>query len=130
MQMVVPERSHNQRMAALAIANIVRVNRSKLKADLRTGQFDLARLIDFIEQPPDWVMTMKVQDLLKAIPTIGKVKAGRIMRVIRVAPSKTLEGLSDRQRRELVSTLTKSVVLRNALERLQGNVRQTAQLAA
>jgi hypothetical protein len=47
-------------------------------------------------------MTMRVEQFLAAIPKIGCVKARRLMRLARIAESKTLGGMSDRQRDELV----------------------------
>jgi hypothetical protein len=44
-------------------------------------------------------------DVLMAAPKYGRVKAARIMERCRVSPSKTVGGLSDRQRRELISAL-------------------------
>ena len=55
--------------------------------------------------PPDWVETAKVFDLLLAVPKYGRVKVNRILTHCRISPSKTIGGLSERQRNELVSYL-------------------------
>lgn len=94
----VPDRSLVQRREALAKANWVRSRRKELKLDLRSRRDDPARL--FVD-PPEWVLTMRVLDLLLAVPKVGRVKANRILSQARVSPSKTLGGLTDRQRREL-----------------------------
>jgi len=43
-----------------------------------------------------------VVDLLMATPKCGRVKSARIMEQCRVSPSKTIGGLSERQRAELL----------------------------
>jgi hypothetical protein len=95
-----PERSLDQRMDALTKANEVRSRRAALKADLKRGA---ASLRDILVAPPDYLLTAKVSDLLMAAPKCGKVKSARIMEQCRISPSKTIGGLSERQRSELLS---------------------------
>ena len=51
---------------------------------------------------------MKVFDLLISVPKFGRVKANKILQTCRISPSKTLGGMSDRQRGEIVSLLRRS----------------------
>ena len=44
-----------------------------------------------------------MRDLLLVLPQIGSVKAGRILARCGIAHQKTLAGLSDRQRAELLN---------------------------
>lgn len=97
-----PDRSIEQRMAALRRANAVRSARRGMKADLKSGRLTVALLIGM---PPSYVLSMKVSDLLIAAPKIGRVKAATLLRRAEVAPSKTVGGLSRRQRDELVGLL-------------------------
>ena len=97
-----PTRSASQRQSALARANAIRVKRAALKRDLKGGERLLA---DVLAKPADWVLTAKVHDLLVCVPGIGAVKAGRLLQQCRVSGSKTVGGLSDRQRSELVALL-------------------------
>ncbi len=97
-----PQRSLDQRMDALQRANHVRSQRAALKAALKNGQ---ASITQVIADPPEFVLTAKVLDIIMAAPKYGRVKAGRVMDRCRVSPSKTVGGLSDRQRRELVAAL-------------------------
>jgi len=97
-----PERSHDQRMAALERANGIRSARARLKRDLKAGR---ANIHDLLHSPPDFVMTAKVFDMLLAVPKYGRVKANRILQQCRVSPAKTIGGLSERQRRELIERL-------------------------
>lgn len=97
-----PERSHMQRMEALERANHIRTRRAQLKRDLRAGKTTIDRLL---EAPPDYLETAKVFDMLLATPKLGRVKANKILQQCRISPSKTVGGLSDRQRGELVDLL-------------------------
>jgi hypothetical protein len=97
-----PERSLDQRMEALRRANDIRSRRARLKKDLKGGKASIhALLLD----PPDYVQTAKVFDMLLAVPKYGRVKTNRILNQCRISPSKTIGGLSERQRAELVSQL-------------------------
>jgi hypothetical protein len=53
------------------------------------------------------VQTAKVIDMLMAVPKYGRVKTNRILNQCRISPSKTIGGLSERQRAELVAQLRK-----------------------
>jgi hypothetical protein len=48
------------------------------------------------------VSTAKVFDMLMAVPKFGRVKASRFLNTCRISQSKTVGGLSDRQRTELI----------------------------
>ena len=87
-------------MDALRRANEIRVRRAQLKKDLKAGQ---ARIQDILREPPDYVSTAKVFDMLVAVPKFGRVKATRFLNQCRISQSKTVGGLSDRQRTELVA---------------------------
>ena len=56
-------------------------------------------------EPPTYVETAKVFDLLLAVPKYGRVKANKVLTQCRISPSKTIGGLSPRQRAELVALL-------------------------
>jgi len=97
-----PERSLNQRMDALARANEIRIRRAQLKRDLKSGRLSIHGLL---LSPPEYVETAKVFDMLLAVPKYGRVKVNKILVNCRIAPSKTIGGLSERQRNELISLL-------------------------
>jgi hypothetical protein len=101
---VTPKRSLTQRMAALERANEIRTKRARLKRELRRGRVNPQGLL---LSPPDYILTAKVSDLLLAVPKYGKVKVNKILSQCRISPSKTIGGLSARQRAELVSYLRK-----------------------
>ncbi len=97
-----PERSDEQRMEALGRANAIRSKRAKLKRDLRARR---VRLTDLLLEPPAYIESAAAYDLLLAVPKYGRVKANRIFTQCRISPSKTIGGLSPRQRSELVLLL-------------------------
>jgi len=94
-----PARSLDQRMEALKRANDIRVKRAQLKKDLKDGR---VRIEDILGDPPEYVSTAKVFDMLMAVPKFGRVKAARFLNQCRISQSKTVGGLSDRQRAELI----------------------------
>ncbi len=94
-----PVRSLDQRMEALRRANDIRVRRAQLKKDLKSGA---VRIEEILSEPPEWVSTAKVFDMLMAVPKFGRVKAARFLNQCRISQSKTVGGLSERQRAELI----------------------------
>jgi hypothetical protein len=97
-----PERSLQQRMDALEEANRIRIYRANMKRDIHAGR-RCARAV--LEAPMEQVATMKVVDLLLAMPRVGRVKANKVLGRARVSPSKTLGGLTERQRMEVLALL-------------------------
>jgi len=89
-------------MEALKRANDIRVKRAQLKKDLKAGR---VRIEKILEAPPAFVETAKVFDMLMAVPKFGRVKAARFLNQCRISQSKTVGGLSERQRTELVGLL-------------------------
>lgn len=102
---IAPTRSLDQRMVALKKANTIRTTRAEWKRDVKRREVDA---LDVLFDPPAEFETMKVLDVLMAMPKCGRVKANKVLQVARVSSSKTLVGLSARQRRELVSMLPRS----------------------
>jgi hypothetical protein len=98
----VPERTNEQRMRALKRANQIRSARAQLKRDLKAGKVKVEKLLI---DPPDYVLSAKAFDVILAVPKYGRVKANKILTQCRISPSKTIGGLSERQRAELVHML-------------------------
>lgn len=97
-----PPRSLVQRLDALERANEVRTKRAALKRDLKGGRRSIHTLL---LDPPAFVETAKVFDMLLVVPKYGRVKVNKILTTCRISPSKTIGGLSQRQREELVDLL-------------------------
>lgn len=98
----IPDRSLRQRLDALETANQVRSQRAQLKRDLKAKR---KMIHDLLLEPPDYIETMKVFDLMLACPKYGRVKVNKVLQQCRISPSKTIGGLSQRQRTEVVSML-------------------------
>ena len=84
-------------MDALNRANEIRALRAQLKRDLKAGRVPIGALL---LDPPAYLETAKIFDMLLAVPKYGRVKATKILNSCRVSPSKTFGGLSERQRAE------------------------------
>ena len=96
------DRTLEQRMTALQQANEIRFARAALRVDLYHGNVD-AR--DIILSPPKFVQSMRVVDLLLAVPRVGPSKAARMLRFCRVSATRPLGGMTQRERVELSSLL-------------------------
>ena len=97
-----PARSPAQRRDALRRANEIRIARAQLKRRPATGS---VRITDILAAPPACTQTQKVDELLLALPKYGPVRVGRLLSHCRISPAKTVAGLSDRQRQELIDHL-------------------------
>lgn len=99
-----PVRSPSQRMEALQKANAIRSQRAQLKKELKSGELEIVQVL---QDPPEFLKTAKVMDLLLVVPKFGRVKAARVLTRCRISQAKTVGGLSERQRAELCETLEK-----------------------
>lgn len=97
-----PERTLIQKMEALAKGNRVRTKRKDLKQDLKAGKKTIHILL---LDPPEYVDTMKLFDAMLAVPKYGCVSVDKVLKSCRISPSKTIGGLSERQRAEIISML-------------------------
>ena len=97
-----PDRSTQQRLDALEQANLVRTYRAQLKRDLYAARVDADEVL--VSGDP-FLETMKAWDLLLAVPGLGRVKLDKWFRRNDISPSKTIGGLSPRQRGRLVVLL-------------------------
>ena len=101
---VASTRLRERRMNALRQANQVRGLRAKLKQDLREGT---VRLEQILATGADYLASAEVFDLLVAVAKIGPVKAAHLLCIARISPSKTVAGLSARQRARLIELLSR-----------------------
>lgn len=100
-----PERTTEQRMTALRHANEIRSHRAALKVALRRGVVPLG---DVLDGDDPLLATMRVQDVLMAVPGLGREKVNRALHGAMISPSRTLGGLTVRQRRDLYGRLTET----------------------
>ncbi len=112
--MTAPERSLKQRHDALERANEIRTYRARLKRDLKaSGRVEATRRVAaLVRKPTPSLLTMKVGELMLTVPAIGTVKAGTMLRKLAIAPSKTVGGMSVRQRFVLAQALDELAVMR------------------
>jgi hypothetical protein len=89
-------------MANLEVANVVRSKRAHLKEHIAAGGISVSEVLlaDKVH-----LRTMKVADLLQAVPGLGASKVGRALRALQISPSATLEKLPHRRREELLEWL-------------------------
>lgn len=83
-----------KRDASLQLANRIRIERSKVKQDLRTGEVQLGELL---HNPPRCIHTMPIFDLLMTLPRYGKSRVNRWLTRAMVSPSKHVGTLTERQ---------------------------------
>lgn len=102
--LAVPERTRSQKLEALERANEVRLYRAQLKRDMAKGCASRTPM-DVVADPLPFEETWKVYEVVRLLPTVGRVKAQRLLARHHVSVSKTVGGLSDRQRAELVRAL-------------------------
>lgn len=103
-----PERSLVQRMDALKRANEIRTSRANFKKQMKNAvsKKDSAdRAILLLLEPTEDFASMKVWDLIRGIRGFGKVKTSKHLKVCEISPSKTVGGLSPRQRAAIVRAL-------------------------
>ncbi len=115
-----PERSLTQRLDALERANEVRTKRARIKRDLKAGRVDFCKTL---LSPPEYIQTMKLFDFMLSIPKYGRVKVNKCLTQCRISPSKTIGGLSERQRKEIVD-----LVKMGKVPESQGQIRMPASI--
>ena len=91
-----------QRLVSLAKANEVRSARAHLKEDIAAGRVDL---VGVLSDPPVCAETAMVRDLLLAVRKVGPARVNRVFAQCRIADTKTVGALSDRQRDALIRLL-------------------------
>lgn len=97
-----------QRLEALERANHVRLVRSEVKRSLReTGsrREAMRKAAEIIALPDDELETMRIEPLLRSIFRMGATKANRLLVRAGIPPSRTIGGITARQRAELVRLL-------------------------
>lgn len=98
----VPGRTLEQRMEALQGANQIRMSRAALKQDILAGDVDLPGLL---LNPPSFLLSMLVGDLLRAQYRWGDVRVGKMLAGCGISWRKTVGGITPRQRRALAHCL-------------------------
>ena len=97
-----PERTTQQRRSALQEANRVRFARAEAKRDLKSGEL---ALYDLLMDPSEELKGAKVEEMLRAVRGMGRIKVAKVLREAGVSRAKTLVGLTHGQRDRLIKVL-------------------------
>jgi hypothetical protein len=103
----IPPLSDEQRQQARHAATEARRRRADVKKALRTGEQTLAQVLEAAERD-DVIAHTKVVDVLKSLPRVGAVRAGKVMERLEIAPNRRLRGLGKHQTAALVSEFARS----------------------
>jgi hypothetical protein len=102
-----PSLSPEQRAAALEKAAEIRKARAELKDQLKSGKTSLAAVLDRAKSD-DVAGKLRVSDVLRSMPGVGKIRAQQIMEKLKIADSRRLGGLGDQQRKALLGEFANS----------------------
>ncbi|GHB25888.1 MULTISPECIES: integration host factor, actinobacterial type [Streptomyces] len=98
--MALPILSAEARAGALQQAVAVRKERADLLADIKDGKVSLR---DVLGREDPVVARIRVRRLLEALPRIGKIRAGQILREFGISETRRVQGLGTRQRERLLA---------------------------
>ena len=102
--MTIPARSDEQRAEALEAALAVRMERARLRGELKAKNVSAVEVIEGAADNRLWA-GLKVTWLLKCLPGVGEVRAERMLTELQIARSRRLQGLGSRQRSALIAAL-------------------------
>lgn len=101
--MAIPKLTQEERKEALEKAKAARIKRAEIRDELKAGKLTLAQVLEMKDDPV--VGRMKVSTLIETLPGYGKAKAEKIMSELRIAESRRLRGLGERQQAALLERL-------------------------
>jgi hypothetical protein len=101
-RVTIPPLSDEQRQQARNAATEARRRRADIKQSLRSGTSSLADVLALAEQD-EVVAHAKVIDVLKSLPRVGVVRAGRVMERLDIAANRRLRGLGKHQTAALIA---------------------------
>lgn len=101
--MAIPQLSAEERQAALEKAKAARIKRAQVRDDLKNEKLSLQDVLAMKDDPI--VGRMKVSTLIETLPGYGKAKAEKIMSELKIAESRRLKGLGERQEAALLERL-------------------------
>lgn len=97
--MTVPQITAEERAAAVAKATSVRRERAALLTALKRGEISLPAVL---ARDDDTVGRLRVQQLIGALPGIGKTRTRQIMNRLGISEFRRVRGLGARQRQRLI----------------------------
>ncbi|MHB1165596.1 MAG: integration host factor, actinobacterial type [Candidatus Nanopelagicales bacterium] len=102
--MSVPERTADQRAAALAAALAARQERARLRQRMKRSEVTGLEVLEGAGTREEWA-ALRVTWLLESLPGIGAVRADRLLGSLGIARSTRIRGLGRRQRAALLAEL-------------------------
>ena len=102
--MAIPKLSADERAKALEKAKAARAKRAQIRDDLKSGKLSVKQVLDM--RGDDVVGRMKVSTFIETLPGYGKAKAEKIMGELKIAESRRLRGLGERQLSSLLDRLS------------------------
>ncbi len=103
--MPLPSLTDEQRKEALAKAAEARRRRADIKGQLRSEKMSLSDVL--AKQDDDVIGKMKVSSVLESLPTVGKVRARRIMERLDISATRRVRGLGAKQKGALLAEFPK-----------------------
>ena len=101
--MGIPTLTDEERKAALEKAKEARVKRAEVREKLKDGKLTLKQVVKMKNDPV--IGRMKVSTLIETLPGYGKAKSEKIMAELKIAESRRLRGLGERQEAALLERL-------------------------
>jgi len=101
--MAIPQLTAEERQAALEKAKVARIKRAQIREELKTGKLTLKDVLNMKDD--EIVGRMKVSTLIETLPGYGKAKATKVMGELKIAESRRLRGLGERQETALLERL-------------------------
>ncbi len=95
-------RSLQKRREALVAANEVRVWRAQTKRRIKSGETTVTAVL--MDGHP-FAQTWKVRDVLLARRSVGRSKVTTWLKDVHISPTRTVGGMSQRQRVELLAVM-------------------------
>lgn len=96
--------TEEERAAARDKAKRSRQERAEAKLALKKREVSIGEFLDRADAN-EALQRIRVEDMLKSIPSIGEIRAASIMRELKIAPSRRLRGLGAHQRSSLITYL-------------------------
>lgn len=93
-----------ERAAAREKAKLSRQACANAKLALKNREITIEQFLKRADTD-EALQRIRVEDMLKSLPSIGEVRAAAIMRDLRIAPSRRLRGLGAHQRKNLIEYL-------------------------
>jgi len=83
-------------------ARFIRKKRSEIKKSLKKGDLNLINLLNDKDLYKEIISNMRVFELLKSMPKIGRVGSDKILKKLRISYCKRVGGLGNNQKKNFL----------------------------